>query len=335
MELIEDPTVECVESDMRTTLQRQFDSQPVKIDHNLYKPNQPWPLQTKVWCSHCAHPFTNMPLPLVARYDHDRRQAVCFGNFCSANCGRAYALDHRPLSWAQAMLWYTKVLSECFGIPAETSGRPAWPKERLRAFGGDLSIEEFRAGFSTPLVLRVENVTFCMQNLSLVEVSCAQASGISVGKQEISQGTSETDHSEQTRLQALARQVISKKRSAPASTGSNQIAHIANFDAYEGDTKETTAETTRFGGKADACAIDFVDMQDYAAMQAKGKDDPQLSSPSILATFLENLRMYKGNEQEARKAMMDVGGSGERSTVLHALKPSPMEPKVNPNGAVC
>lgn len=326
MELVEDPLVECVESDMRTTLQRQFDSQPVKIDHNLYLPGQPWPLQTQVWCFHCAHPFTNMPVPLVARYDHDRRLAVCFGNFCSPNCGRAYALDHRPLSWAQAMIFYTKILSECFGIPAETSGRPAWPKERLRVFGGDLSIEEFRAGFSTPLVLRVENVSFCIQNISLVEVSRDQAAGISVGSKDGALGNSESALSEQMRLQALAVQVISKKRSIHPLPASNPTKRMAEFDPNDEESSAIVAFANRFDDQTNAYPGDSMDTQENAPT-AKGKEEHQNSSTSILATFLENLRMYKGNEQEARKVMMDVGGSGERSNVVHAMKTSPTEQK--------
>jgi hypothetical protein len=57
-----------------------------------------------------------------------------------------------------------------FGISPDTDGKIAWPNERLTMFGGDMEIAEFRKDFSSPRFFRVETISFCLQNVSIVEV---------------------------------------------------------------------------------------------------------------------------------------------------------------------
>jgi hypothetical protein len=314
MELIEDANVPVVESDTMTTLQRQFEARPIRIDHNLYKSNAPWPTKTDVWCFHCAHPFNTMPVPMVARYDHDRSLAVCFGNFCSPNCGRAYALDHRPLSWSQAVGFYTKILRDCFGIPAETRGRAAWPKERLKTFGGDLTIEEFREGFSTPLVMRVENVSFCMQNLSIVEVSPDRGSGVPVGIQEDTDLAADEETRERKRLRALASQVIRNTRNK----GKRAVEEDDDDDDDDDDHD------------------DHDEKEDNDDESSRERTPPQpISSTSVLATFLENMRVYKGDEKAVRSVMVDARGplaraaTGSSDSTSQGMAPATKKGKVS------
>jgi len=219
-----------------------------------------------------------MPVPLVSRYDHDRRLPVGFGNFCSPNCARAYAIEHRPLSWSQAMCFYSVILRDSFGISPEDSTRPAYPKERLSVFGGDLSIEEFRAGFSTPTVLRVESVTFCMQNLSLVEVSPDQGRGVSVGMAENGDEEAE-DGKEHGRLQALAACVISKARKKQQ-------------DKQDKDEKDQVLGALE-------------DSDEDGEVSASHGSSRHENGASILAAFVQNLRAFKGDEKATRAAMMN------------------------------
>jgi len=102
------------------------------------------------------------------------------------------------------MAYYSTVLREDFGISDETA-RPALPRMRLKMFGGDMDIEEFRASFSKPYVERMENPRFLMQNPQFVEVSAKQISGVAVG------GVP-SDSSTQQRLEEFAKQVISSTR---------------------------------------------------------------------------------------------------------------------------
>ncbi len=203
MTFLDDPDVREEVHDVCSTLKRHFETLPRRIVHNNLKDGRHWPIKTDQWCMHDCHPFDTIPVPLVARYDYEKKKPVCFGNFCSPNCGRAYALERKPVGWTLVMSDYSQILFECFGIPVEDSGRVAWPREMLRVFGGDKSIEEFRAGFSHPLCLRLETNSFCVQLQVLVEVLPDLSSGVSVG---VPHGSHRQDQSK--RLQALANTVI-------------------------------------------------------------------------------------------------------------------------------
>ena len=305
MQLIEDGDVPVVESDVRSTLQRQFESRPVRVDHPLYKPDAPWPCRTDVWCFHCCHPFSTMPVPLVARYDHDRHLAVCFGNFCSPNCGRAYAQEHRPMSWGQAMVFYTHILSECFGIPVDSAGRSAWPKERLRVFGGDLTIEEFRAGFATPLVLRVENVAFCMQNLSIFQVLPAEGMSFQADS---------TAENERQRLHALAAHVIDTSRSKHTERA---VQHDQGEDEDDNDDEYDDED----GEDNDGDSSGPAGVADQGTSSGYADSACQASSASVLATFLANMKVYKGDESAARSAML-FNGAVPEVTDAHRAGPA-------------
>ena len=149
---------------------KRFEDLPMRIDHPLYENNKPWPRKTNVVCWHDCHPFDGMPVPFVSRYCHETKQVVCFGNFCSPNCARAYAIEHKPLSYQHVLVYYTYILTKSFGIPPEDCSAIANPRECLVMFGGTQSIHEFRKEFSFPRRFRVDEVSFKIQNLSICEV---------------------------------------------------------------------------------------------------------------------------------------------------------------------
>jgi hypothetical protein len=106
---------------------------------------------------------------MVCRYDRLLDKYICSGIFCSTNCVRAYMLAHHALLSNEGCLHLTLFMVKVFGIP-EVSNRPALPRHRLKMFGGSLSIEEFRAGFSMPKIERVVNPPFIMERLTFVQV---------------------------------------------------------------------------------------------------------------------------------------------------------------------
>jgi hypothetical protein len=169
-ELCEDASVTVQEIEMRSIVARAFDSNSITVKHDLFKEGQEWPSSTTIHCWHDCHSFTTMPVPMVARFDHLRNMAVCFGVFCSPECARAYAMEHEPVSNAQAVAFYSVVLHRSFGIRPENSSTVALPKLRLKMFGGDMDIQEFRKGFTSPVVQRVVNISFCMINAQFVNV---------------------------------------------------------------------------------------------------------------------------------------------------------------------
>jgi hypothetical protein len=104
-----------------------------------------WPATTSKLCWHCCHAFDGPPLPMPTRYD-DRLDVfhVC-GTFCSWSCMKAYNLD--------ASSYLSKVNSNIISLfykrctHDNTLGagiRPAPPRLALQAFGGDMSIDDFR-----------------------------------------------------------------------------------------------------------------------------------------------------------------------------------------------
>jgi hypothetical protein len=236
---IDNPAALTTTSDMRSTLERQYEDTPNRFEHDVFEQDRPWPRTTDLWCMHCCHPFTTMPVPLISRYDHERCKPVGFGIFCSPQCGRAYAIEHKPLSWSRVMIYYSLVLRNSFGIDPEDCQRPAWPRARLRVFGGDLSIEEFRAGFKTPTVQRVETVSFCMQNTTVVDISSDQLTGVSVGNLEAQAVPNDL-------LGALASSVINKYRKEVDSSAHIRLPEEDNIAdvALETDESKGGEETT-------------------------------------------------------------------------------------------
>lgn len=111
-----------------------------------------WPERTDTLCWHCCHPFDTQPLPMPYAYDDRRDIFHVKGCFCSWACIKTYnSSDSSYLKHARAML-ITLFRKRSTGVLGRlVDGKlvdhivPAPPREMLRAFGGTLTIEEFRA----------------------------------------------------------------------------------------------------------------------------------------------------------------------------------------------
>lgn len=123
-----------------------------------------WPVQTTSLCHNCCHGFTTVPVPLPQAYDEVKRIYYCRGMFCSWNCAKSYNLANTALigrgdrnayiSLLAYRLWVKYKLEALNARQMSLLDRfsrynilPSPPKERLRAFGGDVDIEEYRDGF--------------------------------------------------------------------------------------------------------------------------------------------------------------------------------------------
>ena len=104
-----------------------------------------WPSKTDMACMHCCHTFENVPLPIPRKYDSTHALYHVYGNFCSVNCAKAYIIEHEPGISTTRMLYLNHLVRNVYGI--HTSVKPAPPKIRLKMFGGDLSIAQFRDNF--------------------------------------------------------------------------------------------------------------------------------------------------------------------------------------------
>ncbi len=131
-----------------------FRSPIFSFDEDLRWPPTDWP---NIHCWHCCHSLDAPPVPLANEQDTSTQRYVCYGVFCSFNCAKGYLFETQPWSAGDKLLLLEEMAKSVFLVSGEII--PAPPRQRLRFFGGDLSIEEFRAdhrylttAFSPPLI---------------------------------------------------------------------------------------------------------------------------------------------------------------------------------------
>jgi len=110
-----------------------------------YEEALPWPPANwrELCCWHCCHKCPSVPLCLPNSYDRKTKVYHVFGLFCSLQCAKAHLLENTAFGAGDRMLLLHHMALEHFGH----SGRivaPAPPRHRLKMFGGDLGIEDFR-----------------------------------------------------------------------------------------------------------------------------------------------------------------------------------------------
>lgn len=102
-----------------------------------------WNKKTNLLCWWCCHPFNTMPCFFPTHYNEYSKRFKIQGNFCSWNCAKAYKLEDSKGTRGQDMYLFTLLLMH-LGIKNYRDVKSAPAKEVLKAFGGNLTIEEFR-----------------------------------------------------------------------------------------------------------------------------------------------------------------------------------------------
>lgn len=108
-----------------------------------------YPTRTDQWCWYCCHPFDTQPLPMPLRHDDRRDIFHVMGVFCSWACMKAY--NNESSSYMKSVtantitLFHKRCTGKLRGI------RSAPPRVALKVFGGQMSIDEFRAASDKPL----------------------------------------------------------------------------------------------------------------------------------------------------------------------------------------
>ena len=92
-----------------------------------------------ILCWHCAHPFKTNPVPAVSRHDSIHNSFTTYGYFCSWSCAKAYILENSTPRHS-AMLHHFRLVTTGESDPIH----PAPARYALEAFGGDLTIQQFR-----------------------------------------------------------------------------------------------------------------------------------------------------------------------------------------------
>jgi len=97
--------------------------------------------KTDLLCWWCGHGFDNTPFPLPEKYYDNKFYA--FGNFCSPSCACAYNIDINDHKLWERNSLILKLANELSDDILENI-YPAPPKQILKTFGGNITIQEFR-----------------------------------------------------------------------------------------------------------------------------------------------------------------------------------------------
>jgi len=134
-----------------------------------------------ILCWHCCHkaPEDAVPIPLPHSYDRRRGVFHVFGFFCSLSCAKAYLAEHNGFSSGEKMLLLQCLATKHFGLTESLVGC-APPRHRLSVFGGDLSLEQFRAEhvfFTRVLSPPLTSIPELYERRSAASASAGQPSG--------------------------------------------------------------------------------------------------------------------------------------------------------------
>lgn len=104
--------------------------------------NEHWLEHTDVCCWWCCHKFDSLPIGMPVDYHTKNKKFRVKGVFCSFACMCAYRDIYAKKSETNSLVsyLYTKLTAE----PVGTIIQRAPPREALKMFGGELTIEEFR-----------------------------------------------------------------------------------------------------------------------------------------------------------------------------------------------
>lgn len=119
------------------------------LKSSLFKPDN-WPLRTDIHCWWCCHGFETIPLGMPTKLNKNDIFKV-IGCFCSFNCVLSYAINNKINNhWLVYSLYRRLIQEPVFDIQLkEKVFKKAPPREFLKKFGGNLTIDEYRESFKT------------------------------------------------------------------------------------------------------------------------------------------------------------------------------------------
>ena len=108
-----------------------------------------WKESTDSHCWWCSHSFNSVPVGLPNKYCPKQKKFYLYGCFCSFNCAHSYNLDIKDYKvWERYSLlnFIKKIIYQnvdnSFNYIKPIISAP--PKEVLKVYGGELTIEEYR-----------------------------------------------------------------------------------------------------------------------------------------------------------------------------------------------
>lgn len=146
-----------------------------------------WPKSTGVWCWWCCHPFDTIPVAIPEKFvgekevrslhidlvsksrefdeeDIETRPAhfKVWGNFCSFECAAAHIKSERGNSSGDmTLLLWLRTHMTSLKISDRIPIKPAPSRYVLKAFGGNIDIEEFRAASAARIEYNLLKYPLC------------------------------------------------------------------------------------------------------------------------------------------------------------------------------
>lgn len=115
-----------------------------------------YPESTDVLCWHCCHSFSGPPIPLPLSYDTSRDVFRVYGVFCSTRCMAGYSRDNRAIlpgaSNGSIGMAVFQFITRWTGHTDPKRIHRAPPRCLLKAFGGYMTLDEFRGGGDCDIV---------------------------------------------------------------------------------------------------------------------------------------------------------------------------------------
>ena len=100
------------------------------------------PTKTNILCWWCCHSFDTIPRFIPTRYDQIRNRFKVTGNFCSWSCARSYFINEHRFSGKSTNILLSSLIRVIHGRSYNINSAP--PRSALKAFGGKMTIDEFR-----------------------------------------------------------------------------------------------------------------------------------------------------------------------------------------------
>lgn len=121
--------------------------------------------ETDILCFNCSHSFTNQPCFLPYDYCYKLKRYKLFGNFCSPNCAKSYALNSKTFSSKVYLIgdFYRKLYNN-----SSLKIKPAPTILCLKCFGGTLTIDQFRENFDNNVLYTLNKVNAKIKPIDLI-----------------------------------------------------------------------------------------------------------------------------------------------------------------------
>ena len=121
--------------------------------------------KTDILCYNCCHQFHNKPFFLPYNYCPKLKRYKLFGNFCSTNCVKTYALN--SITFKNKIYIISQFYREMFG--RDFTIKPAPNILTLKVFGGFLTIEKYRENFNRDIVYSAKKLDTKIETLEIIE----------------------------------------------------------------------------------------------------------------------------------------------------------------------